>query len=144
MSLRRTALGLSFVVFATACGGGDGGDPADDTLAPTTNQTINGTVSVPVDTAGTAGEACEAGSGEFSDVTDGVRVTVSDESGEELGEGTIDAGTYSEDTADPACVFPFTVVDVTPATSYVISIGDRALGTFTQAQISSLVQIELG
>jgi hypothetical protein len=135
---------MSLVVFATACGGGGGGEPSGDSLAPTTNQTINGTVSVPVDTAGTAGEACEAGSGEFSDVSDGATVTVSDESGEELGEGTINAGTYSEDTASPACVFPFTVLDVIPATVYVIAIGDRALGTFTQAQIAGSVQIELG
>lgn len=86
-----------------------------------------------------AAEADDAAiDGDYGDIHEGVRVTVTDQSGEMIAEGTLEAGSLVDTGGQTlVCSYPFAIMDVPSTAFYTISVGEGSRGgvQFTKEQM---------
>ena len=72
------------------------------------------------------------GSGEFSDLTVGLEVTIRNETGETIGSTGL---SYDDRGGDDQCLFMWEVM-IGSATTYSIHVGERPIGTYSVADLN--------
>lgn len=95
------------------------------------SQPVAGTFVLTDEDLDVVGETC-AGSGGFSDVTEGLAVVVKDEAGKVLATSRLRSGEVVED--GDACSFPFTV-EVPRADFYTFEVGNRGDQTYSHEDL---------
>lgn len=128
-----------------------GGDDQEPTAKPTTG-TIRGELAL--DSSGSQGrdgigegKYC-TGSGGYDDIGEGAQVVITDERGETIALGALDAGGMRvPDMAYPQlhkCVFPFTVTDVPKGRKfYGVEVSRRGVVRYPEGKVFSYLTLEL-
>ncbi|HEY3873483.1 MAG TPA: hypothetical protein VGM10_34315 [Actinocrinis sp.] len=133
-------------------------DAAVGTLASASTSaqiTLNGAITLgPFDGTDTApgaatavhdGDPCVA-TGGYTDISQGVAVTVGNQTGQTIGVGSLDAGTITGQAGGPGqCQFSFSVPVPASESLYTVTISHRGTQTFTPAQVENgTVALTLG
>ncbi|WP_433029512.1 hypothetical protein [Actinomycetospora sp. CA-053990] len=119
-------------------------------LAPST--TVSGTVTFYASNSLSLGSSC-TGLGLYSDLRPGQSVVVYDDTGSQVGQGTLGSGTvvsssgsvsYGYSGYGDACLFDYSVSGVAASDSYRVVVGQRNGVVFTSAQAEGHADISVG